>query len=78
MRTVIRGEVGRGNGGKRGKNCQGTCIKNPWTKPKGVRIEGGRWGWVGRKWRHLYLNNSKKNSQRKKKEIIPENDNLYE
>ena len=26
-----------------GKGRQGTCIKDPWTKPKGVRIEGGRW-----------------------------------
>ena len=37
--------------------------KGPWTKPKGDRIEGGRWGWVrwggivGGKRRKLYLNN---------------------
>ena len=24
----------------------GTCIKDTWTKPKGGRIEGGRWGWL--------------------------------
>ena len=26
---------------------QGICVKDPWTKPKSGRIEGGRWGWVG-------------------------------
>ena len=30
-----------------GKGCQGTCIKDTWTKPKGGRIEGGMWGWLG-------------------------------
>ena len=30
-------------GGKKGKGHQGTCIKDPWTKPKWGRIEGGRW-----------------------------------
>ena len=35
-------------GQRKGKSHQGTCIKDPWTKPKGVRIEGGRWGgWGG-------------------------------
>ena len=31
------------------KGCQGTCIKDTWTKPKGVgRIEGGGGGgWGG-------------------------------
>ena len=24
----------------------GTCIKDTWTKPKGGRIEGERWGWL--------------------------------
>ena len=33
--------------GGMGKGCQGTCIKDTWTKPKGDRIEGGRWGWLG-------------------------------
>ena len=42
------------------------CIKDPWTKTKGDRIEGGRWGWEERgkvvvgKWRQLCLNNNKK------------------
>ena len=36
------------------KDCQGTCIKDPWAKPKWGRIEGGR------KWRQLYLNNNEK------------------
>ena len=61
---VTRGEKGEDNGWKRGKGHQGTCIKYPWTKPKGSRIEGGRQGWlvlggvVGEKWRQLYLNNN--------------------
>ena len=41
------------NMGKKGKGHQGTCIKDPWTKPKRGRIEGGRWvgrGKVARKW----------------------------
>ena len=41
-------ESGKGdNGGKKGKGHQGTCIKDPWTKPKGSRTEGGIWWWVG-------------------------------
>ena len=34
-------------GGKKGKGHQGTCIKDPWTKPRGGSLEGGRSGWVG-------------------------------
>ena len=34
-------------GGKEAKSNQETCVKDPWTKPKRGRIEGGRWGWVG-------------------------------
>ena len=45
--TVTRGEVRGDSGEKKGKGCQETCIKDPWTKPNGGRIEGGRWGWVG-------------------------------
>ena len=45
--TAPRGEVGGDKGRKRGKSCQGTCIKDTWTKPKGGRIEGGRWGCMG-------------------------------
>ena len=38
-----------GNGGKKEKGHQGTCIKDTWTKPKGSSIEGGRWdGWGGK------------------------------
>ena len=30
-----------------GKGCQGTCIKDSWTKPKGVGLRvGGGDGWV--------------------------------
>ena len=46
------GVVGGGeedNGGKQGRGHQGTCIKDPWAKPKGGRTEGGKWGWIG--WR---------------------------
>ena len=30
-----------GNEGKKGKGHQGTCIKDPWTKAKVSRTEGG-------------------------------------
>ena len=43
---VQKSEVGGDNEGKRGKGCQGTCVKDPGTKPKAGRIEGGRWGWL--------------------------------
>ena len=58
--------MGGSNGGKKGKGCQGTCIKDPWTKPKWGRTKGWRWGWVGQgrvgvgKWRQLCLNSNKK------------------
>ena len=39
--------MGGDNGGKGEKGGQGTCIRDPWTKPKGNRIEEGRWGWMG-------------------------------
>ena len=55
------------NRAKKGKGHRGTCIKDPWTKTKGVELsEGGRQGWVGKgkvvagKLRQLYLNNNKK------------------
>ena len=44
---ITRGGVGGDNGGKRGRGCQGICIKDSWTKPEGCRIKGGRWGWLG-------------------------------
>ena len=31
---VIRGEGQGDNGGKKGKGRQGTCVKDPWTKPQ--------------------------------------------
>ena len=46
-------EGGKGEGdneGKKEKDGQGICIKDPWTKPKRGRIEGGRWGWGRGKW----------------------------
>ena len=47
--TATRGEVEGDNRGKMGNSCQGTCIKDTWTKTTGGggRIECGRWGWVG-------------------------------
>ena len=33
-------------GGKRG-GMSGTCMKDTGTKPKGGRIQGRRWGWLG-------------------------------
>ena len=48
--TVSRGEEG-GRGRKGGKEekgqSQGTCVKDPWRKTTGERIECGRWE-VGR------------------------------
>ena len=58
--------------GKKGKSHEGTCMKDPWTKPKRGRIEGGRRWWAGRgklvvgKWRQLYLNKNKKNGRKRK------------
>ena len=40
--TVTGGEVGGVMGGKKVTGCQGTCIKDPWTKPMRERTEGGR------------------------------------
>ena len=40
--------VTSGNQKEKGKGCQETYIKDPWTKPKGGRVEGGR------KWRQVY------------------------
>ena len=41
--TETRGEV-KGISGKKGKGHQGTCIKDPWTKPTwegGLNVGGG-------------------------------------
>ena len=40
--TLTRGWGEVENRGNKGKGHQGTCIKDPWTRPKGGRIEGGR------------------------------------
>ena len=41
--TVTRGKWGGDNGGKKGNRGQGTCTKDPWTKPRGLglSVEGG-------------------------------------
>ena len=53
-------------GGKR-EGFSGTCIKDPWTKPKGGQDRGWEvgMGGVGGKWRQLYLNNNTKKKKRK-------------
>ena len=28
------------------REFSGTSIKDTWTKPEGVRIKGGKWGWL--------------------------------
>ena len=45
--TVSSGDGEGGNGGKLGKGCQGTCIKDPGTKLKGVWNEERKCRWVG-------------------------------
>ena len=58
--------MGGDNEGKRGKGCQGTCVKDPWTESKGGRMEMGSGVGcggeevVGGKWRQLYLNINQK------------------
>ena len=40
--------MGKDNGAKKGNSCQGTCMKDPWTKPKRVGMRGGGGGgWAG-------------------------------
>ena len=47
-------------------------MRDPWTEPRGVGIEGGTWAWVGQekvvvgKWRQLYLNINKKKGKKRK------------
>ena len=60
---------GEGNGGKKGKGFQETWIRDPWTKPKGVRIEGGGgdgWG-EGKLWEENGGNYTWKQLQKKRK-----------
>ena len=46
--TVTRGDVGGGNGWKKGEGFSGTTIKDTWTKPRQVELgEGGGDGWGG-------------------------------
>ena len=33
--------------GGKGEGFSEICIKDTWTKPKGVRIKGGKWKWLG-------------------------------
>ena len=33
--------------GAKGEGFSGTSIKDTWTKPKGARVKGGKWGWLG-------------------------------
>ena len=33
--------------GEKREGLSGTCTKDTRTKPKGSRIEGGKWGWLG-------------------------------
>ena len=33
--------------GRKGEGILGTTIKDTWTKVRGVRIKGGREGWMG-------------------------------
>ena len=50
-KLTVTGGGGGSNRGKKGKGRQGTCIKDLWTRTKGDRIEGRRWGgWGGGKW----------------------------
>ena len=38
--------MGGDNEGEKKEGFSGTSMKDTWTKPKGVRIKGGRWGWL--------------------------------
>ena len=49
--TVTRGQWGGDKGMREGKGCQGTCIKDTWTKPKEVGSKrGGGDVWSGGQW----------------------------
>ena len=61
--------------GRKGGRVFRNMYKDTWTKPLGVEIRVGRWGWLGwgvlGEWRQLYLNNTKKlktNKQKKQRE----------
>ena len=63
---------------REGKVHQGTCIKDTWTKPKGVGSRlGGRMGGAGvhggvkmEKWKQLYLNNNKEEREREREREV--------
>ena len=44
--TVTKGRS-KGIIGGKGEGFSGTSIKDTWTKPKGGRIKGRKWGWLG-------------------------------
>ena len=51
----------------------GTCIRDPWTKPKGVgSTVGGGGGWGGGKWWRENGDNSIRTSIKKVKNIVLE------
>ena len=60
--------MGKGKGG--GAGFSGTCIKDTWTKRKGCRVKGGRWGLlevrdvIEARWGPLYLNNKKREKKK--------------
>ena len=58
--------------GKKRKRFSGISIKDTWTKPKKVRMKGGRWGWLGwgEWWGEGYLNNNKKILKKKHTFIV--------
>ena len=59
------------------------CIKDTWTKPRGVGIREGKWGWLGLggvvrgKCRQLYLNNNKIILKKQQKKKSPDNNYVY-
>ena len=53
--TVTREEEEGGYWGKEWEGSSRTCIKDPWTKPKGCRIKGRKWG--GRDWGEWWSKN---------------------
>ena len=73
---TVTGGWGGYNGEKKGKDCEGIYIKDPWTKPKQGRSEDGQWGWgkwgkeVAGKCKQLYLNSKKNKKLKVKKEPL--------
>ena len=71
------------NGRKKGKCHQGPCVKDPQTKPKGGRIEGGKRGWVrmvkvvAGEWRQMYMNKTLKKNKKRKRCPLKRKEKLY-